>query len=506
MTVAIPTGVQIFAFIATLWSGRPWLRIPLLYVFGFFFVFVLGGLTGVMLAMVPFDWQAHDTHFVVAHMHYVLIGGMMFPLFAGLHYWLPLVSGRMPSETLSRTAFWLIFIGFNLTFLPMHLTGLLGLPRRVYTYNPQLGVEWLNLTSTAAGFLLAFGVVAALVDLGIAYRIGRRSERNPWNADSLEWALKWPVPMYNFASIPVVESRTPLWDRPELAGEGARMGGLLGGRDPEHRELLGTGILSARPEQVIRISSSTWLPLLAALCIAVLLAFFIAKVYLAAALMLVPLIGVFMRWLWTTGDRHAPPVLDAGQGLRLPSQSACRSAPGWWALVTSLLIDASLFASLVFSYFYLWLGAPQWPPSGASEAGLLWPVAALALLVAGEVAMRIAVVAVHGNQGARLRTFLLLAAFLAAGFLALHWVAISDHVAAPQTDAYSSVVWTLAGFHAVHVVVALLMAGFVWMRSRRGYVDAVRVLEPRIAAAFWRYMVVQGVIAWLVIHVFPRTL
>jgi len=130
MAVAIPAGIQVFAWIATLWNGRPGMATPLLFVLGFLSVFVLGGLTGVMLALVPFDWQAHDTHFVVAHLHYVLFGGMVFPLFAGLYYWLPLVSGRSVSDAGSRVAFWLIFIGFNLTFLPMHVTGLAGMPRR----------------------------------------------------------------------------------------------------------------------------------------------------------------------------------------------------------------------------------------------------------------------------------------------------------------------------------------------------------------------------------------
>src|SRR5690606_22650817 len=138
MAVAIPSGIQVFAWLATLWNGRPTVPVPMLFILGFLFIFVLGGLTGVMVAFVPFDWQAHDSHFVVAHMHYVLFGGMVFPLFAGLYYWLPLVAGLV-SEASGRIVFWLIFLGFNLTFLPMHWTGLLGMPRRVYTYAEGLG-------------------------------------------------------------------------------------------------------------------------------------------------------------------------------------------------------------------------------------------------------------------------------------------------------------------------------------------------------------------------------
>ncbi|MEX1057340.1 MAG: cbb3-type cytochrome c oxidase subunit I, partial [Natronospirillum sp.] len=158
MLVAVPTGIQLFAWLATLWTGSVVFRLPMLWIFGFLVIFVAGGLTGVMLALVPFNWQVHDTHFVVAHMHYVLVGGMFFPLMAGLYYWLPLVSGRMPSERIGRWGFWLTFIGFNVTFLLMHVTGLLGMTRRVYTYEAGLGWGWLNLLSSVGGFIMAGGI------------------------------------------------------------------------------------------------------------------------------------------------------------------------------------------------------------------------------------------------------------------------------------------------------------------------------------------------------------
>ncbi|OHE83079.1 MAG: cytochrome c oxidase subunit I [Lysobacterales bacterium RIFOXYD1_FULL_69_11] len=504
MMVAIPMGIQLFSWLATLWSGKPWIRVPMLYLIGFFFIFVLGGLTGVMLALVPFDWQVHDTHFVVAHLHYVIIGGLLFPLFAGLYYWLPLMSGRMPSESLSRTGFWLVFIGFNLTFLPMHLTGLLGLPRRVYTYSPELGVSWLNLLSTAAGFVLAVGIIAILIDVALCIRHGRRGPPNPWQAGSLEWAVPVPVPPYNFASIPTVASGYPLWDDAAVAARSADTDGLLADARDGRRELLGTGLLSAAPEQVIRISHSTWVPLLTALTIGALLACFIAKLYLLAALAVLPLLALVGTWLWTTGDRHAPAQVEVAPGVRLPTQASAPNAPGWWALVVSLLIDGSLFASLVFAYFYLWLGAPAWPPPSSEAGGWLIPAVAVALLVASEPAMRWALHSGDRGFPMRLRAGLLLAAVLGTAFLVLHGLALEATVGAPQTHAYASVVWTLAGFHGVHLLVGVLIAVFVWARSRAGYVDATRRLEPRIAAAYWRYAVAQGVIAWTVIHVFPR--
>ncbi|TDK23347.1 cytochrome c oxidase subunit I [Luteimonas aestuarii] len=504
MAVAIPTAIQVFAWIATLWSGRPWLRVPMLHIFGFFFVFVLGGLTGVMLAFVPFDWQAHDTHFVVAHMHYVLIGGMMFPLFAGLYYWLPLASGRMPSESTSRTAFWLVFIGFNLTFLPMHLTGLLGMPRRAYTYPEELGVHWLNLLSTAAGFVLAVGIIAILVDAALCFVHGRRGRGNPWRAGTLEWAVPQPVPNYNFASIPRVEARYPLWQDRGLAARVARADGWLGDPASGRREMLGTGVVSAKPEQVVFISSSSWWPIACAALIALMLALFISKQYLLSAACVPPLAASFMAWAWTTGHRRAPLRVDAGQGLQLPSQYAARNAPGWWGVVVTMLIDGSLFASLVFAYFYLWLGADAWPPPGIGDARLaLAPVVAVAMLGGAWLSSHLADRAFRAQRTTRTMWLAGVAALAALGYLLLYPPAVSILVGVPQAHAYASLVWMLAGFCVVHVAVAVLMVGFAIARMACGYVDAARSLEWRVASTFLRYALAQAAIGWTVVHLFP---
>src|SRR5690606_21715112 len=275
----------IFAWIATLQAGRPRLQPPLRFILGFFFIFVLGGLTGLMVALVPFNWQSHDTHFIVAHLHYVLIGGLLFPLFAGVYHWLPHVTGRLPHDGFSRMVFWLVFIGFNLAFLPMHLTGLLGMPRRAYTYSAELGpwVQWLNLLSTAAAMVLAMGVVAFCIDVALAMRHGRRAGANPWRAGTLEWAMPVPPPVYNFAAIPTVARREPIWGEPDLAVAANAGEGFLAGAPRDVRETLGTSLRAGSPEQVIRLSGSTWIPLVAALTLTVVLALFIAKLYLFAA-------------------------------------------------------------------------------------------------------------------------------------------------------------------------------------------------------------------------------
>src|SRR5687767_5300852 len=185
--IAIPSGVQIFCWIATIWSGRIRLVTPMLYALGYFIVFIVGGMTGVMVAAVPLDLQVHDTYFVVAHLHYVLIGGAVFPLFGALHYWFPKFTGRMLDERLGKLTFWLMFAGFNLAFFPMHILGLKGMPRRVYTYQALPGWASLNLLATIGGVILTIGVLVFLIDAIRSLKRGAVAGNNPWNAGSLEW-------------------------------------------------------------------------------------------------------------------------------------------------------------------------------------------------------------------------------------------------------------------------------------------------------------------------------
>jgi cytochrome c oxidase subunit 1 len=212
MVIAIPTGVQIFCWIATLWAGRAELRVAMLFLLGFIFTFVNGGITGVMLASVAFDKQAHDTFFVVAHLHYVLLGGAVLPLFGACYYWFPKATGRMLSETLGKWHFWLFVVGVNVTFFPMHVLGLNGMPRRVYTYLAPTGWGSLNLLATIGAYTIAAGVLIFIVNVMRSLRDGEIAGENPWSSSGLEWATTSPPPPYNFVHPIVVESGHPLWD------------------------------------------------------------------------------------------------------------------------------------------------------------------------------------------------------------------------------------------------------------------------------------------------------
>ncbi len=212
MLVGVPTGIKLFNWLGTMWGGHIRFATPMLFCVAFLFQFLIAGLTGIMLAAAPFDWQLHDSYFVVAHFHFVLIGGLLFALFAGLYYWFPKVSGRMPSERLGKWHFGLFAFGFNLTFVPLHFAGILGMPRRIYTYEPDRGWDLWNQVATAGVPFQIAGVLFFVANLLWALKRGERAGDDPWDAWTLEWSTTSPPPAYNFETLPEVRSRRPLWD------------------------------------------------------------------------------------------------------------------------------------------------------------------------------------------------------------------------------------------------------------------------------------------------------
>ncbi|KQZ21961.1 MULTISPECIES: cytochrome c oxidase subunit I [Caulobacter] len=293
MMIAIPSGLQIFAWIATIWDGKPRFRTPLLFVIGFIIIFVLGGLTGVMLAAVPLDLQVHDTYFVVAHFHYVLIGGAVFPLFGAIYFWFPKATGRLLSERLGAWNFWTFFVGFNVTFFPMHLLGLIGMPRRIYTYKAGLGWDLWNLIASLGSVLIAVSMVVFVVNLVISLRRGQVAGDNPWEASGLEWATSSPPPSYNFLYTPVVTGREPLWE-----GEGVLP--VMGGVGVDQRQALCTTIVEAEPDVRQPSAGPTLWPLLAAVATTGL---FIGSIFHEWALVwgAIPLAATLVGWFWPPG-------------------------------------------------------------------------------------------------------------------------------------------------------------------------------------------------------------
>ena len=301
MAIALPAGVQIFCWIATLWSGRPQFKTPLLWVIGFILTFVIGGLSGVMTASAPLDLQLTDTYFVVAHFHYVLIGGALFPLFGAFCYWYPKATGRLMSETWGKISFALVLGGFNLGFFPMHILGLMGMPRRIYTYGPEMGWGPLNLLATLGSLVATAGGMIFVGNAIISLWRGRLAGADPWRGASLEWATPSPPPSYNFERTPVVESGTPLWD-----GDGEPS--TLEGLSLDRREVLVSSAVDAIPDNRQKSPKPSLWPLISALAVTIL---FVGSIFTPWALVwgAVPVAITAIGWFWPDRPRASAAAL-----------------------------------------------------------------------------------------------------------------------------------------------------------------------------------------------------
>ncbi|KFZ30816.1 cytochrome B561 [Pseudidiomarina salinarum] len=485
MMVAIPTAIQIFAWLATIWTGRVVYSLPMLWIFGFLFIFVIGGLTGVMLAMVPFNWQVHDSHFVVAHLHYVLVGGMLFPLIGGLYYWLPHFSGRMPSERLGRWGFWLTFIGFNATFFLMHLTGLLGMPRRFYTYGEGAGWDWLNLLSSVGSFVIATGVAMIIIDVVLHFRFGRKAGSNPWNADTLEWATGTPPPMYNFASLPEIKSRHPLWNQPELLE--SIPAGEHGLTQIEHgrRETFGTDAITGKLKEVMLLPTNSWLPLITAAVLAVLCVSLLVRSY-TVAMVAAAVAAVFLfRWSWENGGHPKAAPLGDKEPEEAPLQSRTTDGSGLWGMVITLLADGALYLALLFGWLYLWTVAPNWAVPDESPISL--PMMALSgLLLTGATWWYSGAVKKlkAGNDSGLESRFWVATGTGAAHLALLAWITFASPLATTEYT-HDAVLFVMLMFLIFHSSITVIATGLQALRVRFGYVSKKLPYEPVVLRPMW---------------------
>jgi heme/copper-type cytochrome/quinol oxidase subunit 1 len=299
MTISVFTTIQVFAWLATIWKGQPVATTSMHYAVATIVLLVVGGLSGVFTGVIPVDWQAHNTYYVVAHIHYVLIGSNVFPVFAGFYYWLPKMTGRMMNEKLGKLSFWVMFLGFNIGFFPMHILGLMGMPRRIYTYQSGLGFDRWNMVVTIGAFILGIGILISIVNFFVSLRRGALAGRNPWLSDGLEWSSDSPPKPYGSAHIPLISSRHPLWD--DFDEE----------EDPDNDRVLDWGrltptttALDAEPVGIATIPEDSLAPLLMSL---VIFAFFTAillqMVWTGLAMLLLTfLIGCF--WMWPRTEKE----------------------------------------------------------------------------------------------------------------------------------------------------------------------------------------------------------
>jgi cytochrome c oxidase subunit 1/cytochrome c oxidase subunit I+III len=272
----------------------------MLYILGFVATFVIGGVTGVMFSAIPFDQATTDSMFVVAHLHYVLVGGAVFPMLAAIHHWGPKMTGRMLDDRLGKISFWLVFVGFNLNMFPLHILGMLGQPRRTYTYARGLGWDIHNLISTIGAFMLGLGILAIVVNWFRSKSRGATAGDDPWGGETLEWATTSPPPHYNFVTVPTVRSKEPMWDQPELpGGQPTDQGGYA--LDEGHTTL-STSLLDAEPQAIVHMPHETPWPFYLSVCLAALFYALLLDAYAVAVVAAVASASALMGWFWPRGE------------------------------------------------------------------------------------------------------------------------------------------------------------------------------------------------------------
>lgn len=497
--IAIPTGVQIFAYVVTVLFGRPLWKTPYLFAIGFLFTFVMGGITGVMVGVVPFDWQVHDSYFVVAHLHYVLIGGVVFPIFAAIYYWMPKFTGTLLNETLGKWNFWLMFIGFHVTFFPQHISGLMGMPRRVYTYPPGMGWDIFNLISTIGAVILAVGVLVFLVNFFYSHRQGEPVVRNPWGADSLEWALTSPPANYGFSVPPIVHGRHPLWDQDSLAKGTERVEGIVQGlaRWPlKWRATLVTTITDAAPVEIFRVSGPSFWPVV---CAVGLVTVFGSEIFSLRPVALIGigilLIGV-VGWNWPQPNPTSTEeelAFEAKYGIPVrPYGSRVVTLSAMWLWLLLLGIALTTFT---FTYFYLRVESSMWPQGNLPLPNVLWVALATPLLLANGFTARRSVQHIRADEQGRLRLMLGLGFLLEVAVLALFVYDLGQMPFDWSTNAYGSIFFAIAGFMILQLLIGLGTNLFTQFWTWRGIYSSTRSATVENNANYWLVMIPY----WLIV-------
>ncbi len=505
--VVIPTGIQLFAFVATLMVGRVTLNVPMLFIAGALAIFTAGGLTGVMLALAPFNWQVHDTYFIVAHLHYTLFGGMIFPVLAGIYYFYPVFTKKVLSPRLGKWSFWLLFTGFNITFLPMHLTGLLGMPRRVYTYQTGLGWDWLNLISTVGSFILAAGFLLFAWDLLRPKSREPDTARNPWNAGTLEWTHDVPEEAWGIRSIPYIRSRYPLWDQEKLVERIDAGRFYLADAAEGKRETLVTSVLDAKPIQCMRVTGPAWITLIAALFTGGAFIFPTFHIYTPAVICAVFAGACILYWLWTSTapipEQDRKPV---GLGLSLPIYASGPESAGWWGVWITMLGDATAFISLVFGFFFYWTTKTDFPPVGSEHANLLFMLLGGAVLLGAWALTLYARDSNTKGHVARARKALVLGIIASFTGMALVIWSVRSTGMDPQAHVYPAIIHALLLWLTAHVAVGVIMQGYCLAGSLFGKLTPRYDADLQNICLFWHFLGFTIVVCVLVMGIFPRWL
>ena len=500
MIIAIPSAVGVFSWLATIWLGRPRRTTSFLYMAGFVALFTIGGVTGVMTAAVPFDLQLTDTYFVVAHLHYVLVGINVFPVIGAVYYWFPKMTGKLMDERLGKWGYWVSFVGTNLVFFPMHVLGMMGMPRRIYTYAAEFGWGPLNMLETVGAFVFVIGMLIFFVNVFLSARRGAPAGDNPWDAPTLEWATSSPPKPYNFAIIPTIASRHPLWeDRlQESAGRSTFGNGLV---LAEGRETVGTSVLDAEPQVVMRMPGDSYAPI--ALATTLTLAFFAmlgGSVWLSAVAFSGVLASI-LKWLWPA--HRAGDVVESSRSGTLVMEGSGVQSVAWWGMVCVLVTEGAFFLYLLASYFYLASTSTNaFPTHGPPEIRLA--LLNTCILFASSVTLELGKRAVRRGNNGRAAIGTGVTILLGLVFIALQLVEYSGHAGRPTDDAYASLFFTITGFHGLHVCVGILMLVVLFTRIVRGHFSAKRHTAVTNVTMYWHFVDVVWFVVFTSLYLTPR--
>lgn len=507
LIIAVASGIQIFAWIATLWGRKPLLKTPFWFILGFFFIFTLGGLTGVMVAVVPFDWQVHDTYFIVAHFHYVLIGGVVFPIFAAISYWFPKITGKLMKEAPGVISFWFVFIGFNLTFFPMHFMGIMGLPRRVYTYPKELNLGDLNLLATIGAYLMAIGFLIFIMNMWKSLRKGMPASNNPWGASSIEWSISSPPPPYSFLSPPCYLEKEGGFV--EEGRPGTEIQKRLTGVPIAWRATLVTDAVNAVPQGLQWLPGPTLFPFTSAVTFSVIFIGLLLKLYLLSAVAGIFFVGFIIKWLWPTADtsfRKNAAVTQHEIGLSVHPTSS--QSPLWWGMICFITALLMAIGSQLFSYFYLWLYSSSWPQENLSVPSWSYHLYSSLSLILGWIPIWWAKrknEKEHEPLTFPFSLFSFLTALVAFAIL-LHGALTLPFT--PQENAYASAVHVI---HWIEIAFILLGLGLVLSLLIRIFTEKEVLLHPlelqlQLVHMYWVFLAVAVSLSGIVLCLSPLLL
>ncbi len=475
---------------------------------GFLVIFVIGGITGVMVAAVPFDLQAHDTYFIVGHLHYVLIGGVAFPIFAGIYYWFPKFTGRLLNERLGKWNFWLMFVGVNVTFFPMHIVGLLGMPRRVYTYAGGQGWDVYNLISTIGVFIILPGLGAFIANVAYSKFRGPPAGDNPWGAATLEWATTSPPAEHGWSVLPIVHSRHPLWDQEDLHSGEPEIERFVHGISEwplRWRAAVIVRTADAEPQEVFRVAGPSLWPLVTGVGVVIIFAAELLKLRWGALAGVLVIAGGAIGWNWQQPvpmDEEEEEAFEREYGVPVHAGGSLVAAR--WGMGLAILFFGIAFSAFLLSYFYLRIGADSWPPPGFSVPDPIPGVLAAALVAGAAVAIGLGVRSISRGDQRGLTAGIATALLLAAAGMVVQVGALAALDFGWTQDAYGSITYTVAGFCITMLVIAVVMGVLTLYWSLRGYYSARRHTVPTNVSWFWFATAAVWLIGFGVIYLTPR--